>query len=673
MISSAVFAQTEKPPPPEEQVQQAIEAGDYSGAVKLSIAHFRPDLHCGVLVAQAAAQQRAAEKIALSPGRPADEEVTRANQALLQARAYRAQARELAGKYISAGWPAALTEQVERLIETQLGELATLEAAMDRLRRQAMPLEVLLTHAVISKDEIQRLSPELKLIVGLHLIDRGENARAISDCLIPVQLGQAGIIKALASATAELLEEWQAPAGSRRKWDDLINSKGLDTFEALRKEMPQQTQLAGWYLCFVARLARDHYDVSSRTISDTAALLEQLSLPAPQREHEKLLACKRQHELFLLNRRTENWAAAAPSESNLLLYEKFSSWSYAAEAALIAAVQAPGSAEANTLLQRAGRHIETIEGTNTQLADALRARVVRHEASTKPFADWLKVVTASEYRDRRGTIAPDIMIETRARFAARVRAGFEVSIAEALSAGHIDDAFQLAQRAKALAVGRTLAATADPQPAALAEAELISSKLLSSGAGSENIISRKELFIEYFFGPTQAWAFYALAPDDAFESLKVVELDREAVISACRLAVAEFHEGRPPANPERWLLQGKPEVTIPGLWELLGEIKKPNRQMRRAVIAPDGPLCYLPLPSGGDSVFSSVTYLPTAAILKSSEYLNARDVKLMWEGQRSHVENTIGQPPLLRRSGGAHVMTLWNGVTLPLLLQDAAQ
>ena len=56
MGASDALGQDAGQPTSEQQVQQAIDAGNFALAVKLAIVHFRPDLHCHVLVSQAAAE-----------------------------------------------------------------------------------------------------------------------------------------------------------------------------------------------------------------------------------------------------------------------------------------------------------------------------------------------------------------------------------------------------------------------------------------------------------------------------------------------------------------------------------------------------------------------------------------------------------------------------------------
>ena len=207
-----------------------------------------------------------------------------------------------------------------------------------------------------------------------------------------------------------------------------------------------------------------------------------------------------------------------------------------------------------------------------------------------------------------------------------------------IEAGELDAAFQAAQQAKALAVGRTLTVPPGSRPHPLSEAGLIASKLMSTGAGGEDLISQKELFIEYFYGPTRAWAFYVFAPGDNFRPLRVVELDRAQFASHCAAAIESAKKGEPLAGIGDWILAGRDGTTLSALWDQLGEVKKPEPLFRRVVISPDGPLCYVPLHDAGPprrTAFAAVTCLPTAAVLKSADFIAARDVRLMWDQQRS--------------------------------------
>ena len=253
--------------------------------------------------------------------------------------------------------------------------------------------------------------------------------------------------------------------------------------------------------------------------------------------------------------------------------------------------------------------------------------------------------------------------------ARRGRAGFEGRIAAQIEAGELDVAFQTAQQAKALAVGRTLTVPPDSRPQPLSEAELIASKLMSTGAGGENLISQKELFIEYFYGPTRAWAFYVFAPGDNFEPLRVVELDRAQFADHCTAAIESVKKGEPLAEIGDWLLAGRDGTALSTLWDRLGEVKKPEPLFRRVVISPDGPLCYVPLHDAAGAAFAAVTYLPTAAVLKSADFIAARDVRLMWDQHRSSYSEQL---PKVSRRGAEQVITLWPGQTMPIILRDLA-
>ncbi len=653
---------------PEQQVQQAIDAGHFSLAVKVAIVHFRPDLHCHVLVSRAAAEQQVAEQVAFAPKRPTDESLKRARQALSQARGLRDQARELAGKYVQVGWDASLPGRVAQMIEDQLSALDALASALEQAGQQAKSLDVLMAQAMISSDDLQQLDDASKLIMGLYLTGRGEFDRALRDCFQSVQLEATGPLKTFAVSAGELLGKWHTPAHDGNRWDNLVNTKGLDAYEALRKSRPGMDSLAGWYLALVAHLARDHYDVPIATIEDTLELLEALSLPAPAHQHEELLAARLRHERCLLARRMElNHSADPPPKQDVELFRKMSDHWYAAEAALMAA-STTGGTTAEALLQRSRAHIEILRPVNAALAADLNEHIDRYEASAMGFEQWLELAKSPDYQDRRGTVLPDILVETRAELAGRVRAGFEGRIAALIKAGKPAAAFETAQQAKALAVGRTLTVPPDSQPHPLSEAELIASKLMSTGAGGENLISQKELFIEYFYGPTRAWAFYVFAPGDHFEPLRVVELDRAQFASHCAAAIESAKKGEPLAGIGDWLLAGRNGTALSALWDRLGEVKKPEPLFRRVVISPDGPLCYVPLHDAG-AAFAAVTCLPTAAVLKSADYIAARDVRLMWDQQRSSYS---AQRPKVNRRGAEHVITLWPGQTMPIVLRDLA-
>ncbi len=669
MGASDALGQGEGQPNPEQQVQQAIDAGHFSQAVKVAIVYFRPDLHCHVLVSQAAAEQQVVERVALAQKRPTDESLKQARQALLQARGLRDQARELAGKYVQAGWDASLVGRVEQMIEDQLSALDALATALEQAGQQAKSLDVLMAQATISSDDLQQLDDTAKLIMGLYLTGRGEFGRALRDCFQRVQLESTGPLKALATDAGELLSKWHTPAPDGNRWDNLVNTKGLDAYEALRKSRPGMDHLAGWYLALVAHLARDHYDVPIATIEDTLKLLEGLSLPAPTHRHEELLAARLRHERCLLARRMElHRSADAPPQQDVDLFRSMSDHWYAAEAGLMAASTA-GGGTAEALLQRSREHIEILRQVNVALAAGLNEHIDRYEASAMGFEHWLELAKSPDYQDRRGTVLPDILVETRAELAERVRAGFEERIAARIAAGELDAAFQTAQQAKALAVGRTLTVPPDSRAHPLSEAELIASKLMSTGAGGENLISQKELFIEYFYGPTRAWAFYVFAPEDHFEPLRVVELDRAPFASHCTAAIESAKKGDKLAGVGDWLLAGREGTALSALWGRLGEIKKPEPLFRRVVISPDGPLCYVPLHDVGGTAFATVTFLPTAAVLKSADFIAARDVRLMWDQQRSSFS---AQLPRVSRSGAEHVITLWPGQTMPIVLRDLA-
>ena len=668
-------AQEADSPPVEDRFQKAIDGGQYALATKIAITQFRPDLHCRVYVEQAAAELRTVEAIAMASQRPEPAQLTRARQVLDQARTLNEQAGELADRYVQVGWEKASIEKVRSSIRRQSDELQTLSLALDRLTRQAKPLDALFAQPTLNEEDIQRLASESKLITGLHLADSGEIPRAIGEGFEPVQLEQVAALTPVAAAASELLGKWRAASANKGTWDNLINSKGLDVYETLRRERPDLSHLAGWYLALVAHAARDHHDVSALTIGDTVRLIEELKLPQPKQLHEKLLTAKLEHERFLLSRRSDIDTDLVAPTHNLELFEQSSAHGYAAEAALLAASLAAESSSADAFLERSERHIAAIASVNPQMADVLREHIRRFKTAAKPFAEWLELIMAPDLRDQRGTIWPDALIETRDQLGHRIRTGFEESIARSISAGQIDAAFQQAQRAKALTVGRTLAASPADPPAPISATELVATRLMSFGTDLANRVSRQELFIEYFFGPTRAWAFYFVAPGDTYEPLQVIELDRELIASRCKQTIQSLQADQPVGDVGEWLLAGTPKTTLGELWNRLGKIKKPDPQARRVVIAPDGPLCYVPLGAADVRPGSVVTLVPTAAVLKNADYLNVRDVRLMWRAQRRGFEEVVGAPPSTRvtRSGECQII-LWPGArgSISVALRDTA-
>lgn len=648
---------------PDTLVEQALRDGRYDLAEKLAIVHFRPDLHCSVFIKQAGSQLRLAGGQINASDSPGEDQVQRAEAALSQVNVFVRRARTLAAQYRQLGCSDSLVEQVEDMMRTELTDLEPLRRRLDEIRGRAKSLEQLMGQSVISVAEIGRLTPEARLVIGFYLADRGDFDLAAQHCFAPVQLQHTDVLGRVASCARELLEQWHVAAENNRKWDNLVN-KGLDVVEALLKERPGPGSLAGWLACLAAHLARDHYDVPRSTIEDALRVFDRLKPPEGGTLEQELLLAKLRHERFLLSRRAEDWTVALPPQDDLVRFGQTKSLWYGAESALIAAAQARDSASAEDLKRQAIEQTAAIRQANSQLADALHRRIDRFSATQRPFEEWLQFAQAPDRRDRRGTVLPDVLLETRDQLARRVRTGFEQIVGDLIRAGRIDDAFRQTQRAKALAVGRTLTKQAGDQPAPASVADLFSAGLLSVGEGAGKLIAQKELFIEYFFGPTRAWAFYAFAPGDAFEPLQAVELNRADFEQRCRQTIAALRKNEPAGDVEDWLLAGSPRLSE--LWGRLIEFKTQNK-LRRAVVAPDGPLCYVPLHDPALAWASLVTILPTAAVLVGSDYLDGWDLKLMWETQRGDLAPT---PPTVEHRADDCTITLWPGATIPILLRD---
>jgi hypothetical protein len=377
------------------------------------------------------------------------------------------------------------------------------------------------------------------------------------------------------------------------------------------------------------------------------------------------LRAKLAHERFLLQRRDELWNAEIPSARHFDLFRATHSLTYAAEAAMIAAAAA-GPQDSGDWQGRAAAAIDTLQAVNEPLAESLRRRLERYDAIHQPFERWLEIAQRPDYRDTRGTVLPDVLLETRGELIARVRRGFEEAIGAAIIDNQLERGFQLAQQAKALAVGRTLTAEGGTAPEPITVAALLRTRLMSFGLGDGRSIPSRELFIEYFFGPARAWAFYIFAPGDVYQPLMVVELDRAAFDSQCREAIRALQAGHAPEDPGRWLLSGSPDLKQ--LWGQLEADKQRSERMPRLVISPDGPLCFLPLQAPDLKIAASVVTLPTAAVLFNSRYLDARrDAVLMWECQRGDL---TPEPAWLKPVKGSHFLVLWPGAELEIKMGD---
>ncbi len=649
--------------PAEAQIEHAIAAGNYGLAEKLAIVNFRGDLHCRVQVERARAHLRAAKGFIDDSSPLLGPQLERAASALRQAREAADAARIRARRYVEAGWSADLETEVSAWLNPLLGDLDALEAALQAGARQARPLDDLIALAHIPDEEITKLEPQQRLILGFHLIDRGAFEQASERCFQPLLADPSAALRGTADYAQEWVRKWPTAAPSRTRWDNLVN-KGLDAYDALLAETPAARELAGWLLTLVARLAREHYDVPPGTIHETLSVLKQYGSPPAGGVHEQLLGARLAHERFLLERRNEVWTGSAPPAEHLDGFERTSSWWYAAEAALIQASEGHSPPAA---MDRCTANLAKLRQTNDGVAEALQKSVDRFIAGRGSFDTWMQLAQLPDYRDHRGTVLPDVLIETRADLTRRVREGFESMIVTLLAQNQIDRAFQVAQQAKALTAGRTLTAPGAAQPEPLGTGDLLGSKLMSVGEGGDQRIPRKELFIEYFVGPTRAWAFYVFAPGDAFGALQVATLDRAAFEAACRQTITALRgSGRAP-DPGDWLLGGSPPLAT--LWNQLEDFKKTNR-LRRLVVAPDGPLCFVPLHAIEPPPAATIQYLPTAAALGRADYFEVGDIQLMWSAQCGDL---LATPPQVRRVRGSCTVTLWPQATLRILLHDAAE
>ena len=539
---------------PEAQFRQLLSTGDYELARKLAVVHFRPDWHCEIylyqanqladqaqhiIVAQQAAQAPAQDQLDLSAGH------------LRQAREFSQKANLTAQQYIDAGWDEQLEQQIAAAYDRTIDRLDDLSTQLDVLRNQGKGFDQLLAEDNFSPAEIQKLEPLEQFITGCYLADRGRFDDARNQCFGPLQRSSNSTLKRAASVASDLLEQWYLPADSNRKWDNLV-LRGLDAYERLKEQSPESAAAAGWLLALSARLARDHYDVPTARIQETLQLVEGFTSPPDDSPANQLLTAKLDYERFLLSRRSEIWNAKPTDPDDIRRFMEARCSAYAAEASLTAAAVARQAGDDfASHIDNCKAMIEQIKTQNPDTAEAISRHLERFDVTYQAFDTWRQhAQTDKSYQDRRGTVLPDVLFETRPQLVHRVRSGYEQIIADHLSAGRVDDAFLAVQQAKALSVGRIAKPTSFQA--------LISAKLFSLGMGGESMISRKELFVEYYIGPARAWAFYTFAPGDQYEPMEVIELDREQLLAKARKTLSETS----PAN------RHLPRCRATGCWEM---------------------------------------------------------------------------------------------------------
>ncbi|MCG3137026.1 MAG: hypothetical protein HJJLKODD_00867 [Phycisphaerae bacterium] len=639
----------------EQRFHQALEQGDYELATREAIRAIRPDWHGAVFVHQANRLLQQA-RIILDATEPTPEQLEEAQQMLVRAEQLLQELERRVKQYLDAGWEATLPEQLKPIAEPAQQELHGLADMLNQRQRTGLALATLIMREEIADEEVARLSPELQYLTALHLADRGSFDRAMV-VMQPLQVEGPPAIRKAAEVTSEILRDWFAEAEDRRKWDRLV-LRGLDSCDGLHTAYAEQPELAGSLLALVGRLSREHADVSTGRINEVLEAITQLPpSPAGTDASTELLQAKLKQEIFLLQRRMEHWEAAVPSAAWIDRYVTAHCWVYATEANLIAASASPEASEQQRYEQQAHQAAARVSQVNTSLGAALEQRLARWQTLQQPFEVWRERAERDRsYQDQRGTVLPDVLIESRADLVQRVRSGYEARIAELVAASRIEEAWRCAQQAKALSVGRIIA------PVSLTQ--LQSSKLMSLGTGGQLQISRQELFVEYFFGPNRAWAFYLLAPGDQFSPLQVVELPRAEIEQ--RLATGKVSAELKLGD---WFLGGKP--TLEQLWSQLEPLKQSNKRLRRVVVAVDGPMNLLSWSKTDSGFDGQVRILPNAAVLGDSAALEGRDVELLWKWCCKDAAAKVREVRSV--AAGRVEVRLQDGGVVALLLQDSAE
>ncbi len=646
-----------------DHYQRLIDEGRYEQAVKLAIVQFRPDLHCEVHIEEARATLDEAEA-ALTTAEAAEyldeDAMLDAQRYLDDVRTYAEQAMIRAEEYQDAGWDDALVDDIRLLRDDVLVDQQQLLARLETLASRGKTLDALMRQDTIDASEIEALPEHLRLMAGLHLVDRGQFDRATDNVFRPLGLSNNDALKDAARASMALVEYWSRELAGDVPLEDVIRDS-LDAGAGLVAADVDMPEVAAALWCLTARLARSHYEPQCNTWVRNA--LEAIKLPPAERPDERVLQAKVAHERLLIDRRLDDWSGTTPRGRTFTLFSEFNVlWSAAEVALMIAQDESNNAATWMDACDSIVRAIQAQRGAAV-IGEDLARHVARFHLGRDDFEGWLELATAPENRDRRGTFGPDVLIETRTWMTTRIRAAFEERIARAVQAGDPEGALQLVQQCKGLIIGRTL----NPATGAASVQNITDSELLSLGAGER--LPRKELFVEYFVGPKDAWAFYLFAPGDEYLPLTAVPLDRPQLVAACRAAVAALQVGEQPDDAGAWLLGGRPALS--SLWDQLIDIKKQNpAQHPRIVIAPDGPLCYLPLQAEALGIAPVVVYMPTAAVLVDSNFMDPNlDVELLWDLAR---DDLTPAPPKYRRVKGRRFLTLWRGMDLPIVTSDGA-
>jgi hypothetical protein len=251
------------------------------------------------------------------------------------------------------------------------------------------------------------------------------------------------------------------------------------------------------------------------------------------------------------------------------------------------------------------------------------------------------------------------LIESGPDYAARVDRAAEQAIGAALDAGNVDAAMSVAQQAKLLRVGIAVAPLTGTDFKAA----------LRSRLGDPNSQPIADIFLEYFVGQTRAWVFVLRRleanPDTSWPLSPVAchPLDSPAEL---RSKVPTLQTWPKTDAAFDWLL-GAPKSGMT-LRDLVEQVAALRVSWVHLLVAPDGPLMYLPLAAAlpeSAKDLTSVSYIPSGALIGGQAGPDSEDIKALWRlGAASAAVPENSSVDFLGRSltdrlDGSRLLRLW--------------
>ncbi len=562
---------------------EALEAGDYPAALRIALIRRNPVEVCRVDLQRAARRCREAEDKLEGPlGATALSAADEAHAAYQRAAAV---AKHYAALGLESVWNDALDDKA----------FAGLLERIEAIRRKSAPLDEVMAKAQLQRQDVQRADDDETYALGCHLVDRGR----IDDALQWVFTEGAGPDPKASDATARARRVWDATRAlllhMQRQTGEPPN-----IYNALEAKVGA---LGEWFLPLACRAGR--LSAEARWLdTDFVRLGEMMDGWLPNQQVSDANRLKARYERLLLDRMHQPLAAesAAFSPEDATLLERGNAWWYAAELWLTLGSSNAAPADWQAGVARARAQLPGTIASLEASADRLNRR---------PQLTWSSMLPAP----KRYPMLLDPVISTALDDAERVDRLAEQEIERLLAAGNADAALGVAQQAKMLRVG----VSSPPITGAALDAAL---KLAADGK------PYAEVFLEYFCGTQRAWLFvklrdglFAFGPTAAYLLADSPDTLRQRLWTPGALNAqatnAEF----------AWAFGSLANQSL--IVEAL------TKQTHCAIVAPDGPLCYLPLAVSLPSTFKDlyeVTYVASGAVLGGpSSNAKLDDVFSLWK------------------------------------------